>query len=241
MFSRHARHHPIRVDRKRKRCKKEKADCILYSRGPKSEKEAILRRDRTPNCTLQSNWKVHQNAVHWVNLRMAQQKGLTFYQTLSNAIILHDSVPADYIEKVVNMNSTEVLYESAYVSPRPAPKIVLKESWQSRCEDDPQTEERGRENRTSSAGRPAAKTRLIRTPKWITVFKDYFTRTRKRRSKRTNQQTGSPDQESSKQGCATGRYATRSSLQSFQREVKGNDPQYGQRGIFRDVRNFSFC
>ena len=57
------------------------------------------------------------------------------------------------------MNSTEVLYESAYVSPRPAPKIVLKKSWQSRCEDDPQTEERGRENLTSSAGRPAAKTR----------------------------------------------------------------------------------
>ena len=57
----------------------------------------------------ESNWKVHQNAVHWVNLRMAQQKGLTFYQTLSNAIILHDSVPADYIEKAVNMNSTEVL------------------------------------------------------------------------------------------------------------------------------------
>ena len=77
---------------------------------------------------------------------MAQLKGLTLSQTLSNAIILHDSVPADYIDKVVNINSTEVLYESAYVSPRPAPKIVLKESWQSRCEDDPQTEERGRKS-----------------------------------------------------------------------------------------------
>ena len=166
---------------------------------------------------------------------MAQQKGLTFYQTLSNAIILHDSVPPDCIEKVMNMN------EFDRSSHRPAPKIVLKESWQSGCEDDPQTEERGRENRTSSAERPAAKTRLIRTPKWITVFKDHFTRTRRRRSKRTNQQTGSPDQESSKQGCATSRHATRSSLQSFQREVKGNDPQYGQRGIFRYVRNFSYC
>ena len=102
--------------------------------------------DRTPNVLYKSNWKVHQNAVYWVNLRMVQQQVLTFFQTLSNAMILHDSVPPDCIEKVVNMNSTEVLCESAHVSTRPAPKIVLKESWQSQCEDDPQTEEKERKS-----------------------------------------------------------------------------------------------
>ena len=45
-----------------------------------------------------SKWKVHLNAVYWVNLPVAQKKGLTFYQTQSNAIILQDSVPADCIE-----------------------------------------------------------------------------------------------------------------------------------------------
>ena len=31
-----------------------------------------------------SKWKVHQNALYWVNLPVAQKKGLTFYQTQSN-------------------------------------------------------------------------------------------------------------------------------------------------------------
>ena len=32
-------------------------------------------------------WKVHQDAVYWVDLQLAQRKGLKFYQTRSNAII----------------------------------------------------------------------------------------------------------------------------------------------------------
>ena len=38
------------------------------------------------------NWKAHQNSVFWVNLKLAQRKELTFYQTRSNAIILHDTL-----------------------------------------------------------------------------------------------------------------------------------------------------
>ena len=49
-----------------------------------------------------TRWKVYQNAVCWINLRSAQDEGLAFWQTRSNAIILHNSVPADCLEKVVN-------------------------------------------------------------------------------------------------------------------------------------------
>ena len=52
-----------------------------------------------------SKRKVHQNAVYRVNLPGAQKKGLTFYQTQSSAIILHDPVPADCVARVVNMKS----------------------------------------------------------------------------------------------------------------------------------------
>ena len=37
---------------------------------------------------LQSAWKKHQDAVYWVDIDLAIRKGLTFYQTRSNAIIL---------------------------------------------------------------------------------------------------------------------------------------------------------
>ena len=35
---------------------------------------------------FKNNWKVHQNTVYWCNLKVAQKKGLQFYQTRSNAI-----------------------------------------------------------------------------------------------------------------------------------------------------------
>ena len=44
------------------------------------------------------------------------KKGLTFYQTRSNAIILHETLPAYCIPKVVRMEIGEVIYEKVYVS-----------------------------------------------------------------------------------------------------------------------------
>ena len=72
---------------------------------------------------------MHQNAVYWVQVSVAQLKGLTFYQTRSNAIILHDSVPADCIARVVNIKTPEVLHERVSLSPRPWPRVVLKTPW----------------------------------------------------------------------------------------------------------------
>ena len=74
-------------------------------------------------------WKRHQNAVYWVDINLALKKGLKFYQTRSNAIILHEALPAYCIPKVVRMETGEVLYEKVYMSPRPPPKISLKHDW----------------------------------------------------------------------------------------------------------------
>ena len=67
--------------------------------------------------------------MYWVDIKLAQQKGFKFYQTRSNAIILHETLPAYCIPKVVRMETGEVIHEKVYASPRPPPKISLKHDW----------------------------------------------------------------------------------------------------------------
>ena len=74
---------------------------------------------------LHSAWKKHQDAVFWVDVDLAIKKGLTFFQTRSNAIILQGTLPA-YCIKVVRLKTGEVLYEKSYMSPRPPPKMSLR-------------------------------------------------------------------------------------------------------------------
>ena len=78
---------------------------------------------------LHKAWKRHQDAEYWVDINLAMKKGLKFYQTRSNAIILHETLPACCIPKVVRMETGEVMYEKVYMSPRPPPKISLKHDW----------------------------------------------------------------------------------------------------------------
>ena len=58
---------------------------------------------------LHNAWKRHQDAVYWVDIDLAIQKGLKFYQT--------------------RLKTGAVLYEKVCVSPRPPPKISLKHEW----------------------------------------------------------------------------------------------------------------
>ena len=74
-------------------------------------------------------WKKHQNSVYWVDINLALKKGLKFYQTRSNAIILHETLPSYCIPKVVRVETGEVIHEKVYASPRPPPKISLKHDW----------------------------------------------------------------------------------------------------------------
>ena len=78
---------------------------------------------------LHNAWKRHQGAVYWVDINLAIRKGLTFYLTRSNAIILQGILPAYCIPKVVRLKTGEVLHEKAYMSPRPPPKISLRHEW----------------------------------------------------------------------------------------------------------------
>ena len=73
-------------------------------------------------------WK-KQNTVYWVDINLAQRKGLNFYQTRSNAIILQETLPAYRIPRVVRMEIGEVLYEKVNESPRPPPKISSRNDW----------------------------------------------------------------------------------------------------------------
>ena len=75
-------------------------------------------------CTV--HWKKHEDAVFWVDIDLAIRKGLTFYQTRSNAIILQGTLPACCIPKVVRLKTGEVLYEKSFMSPRPPSKISLR-------------------------------------------------------------------------------------------------------------------
>ena len=75
---------------------------------------------------LHSAWKKHQDAVFCVDINVAIKEGLTFYQTRSNAIILHGTLPAYCIPKVERLKTGEVLYERRYLSPRPPPKISFR-------------------------------------------------------------------------------------------------------------------
>ena len=59
-------------------------------------------------------WKRHQDAVYWVDIDLAIQEGLTFYQTRSNAIILHETLPAYCIPKVVRMETVEKSHTKKY-------------------------------------------------------------------------------------------------------------------------------
>ena len=72
------------------------------------------------------NWKTHQNTVYWCNWRVAHSKGLQFYLTRSNAIILYNTLPAVCIEKVVIRMSGEELSCKTFQSPILLQRIVLK-------------------------------------------------------------------------------------------------------------------
>ena len=80
-----------------------------------------------------NTWKRFQNAVFWCNLKPAQQRGLQFYQTRSNAVILYDTLPAEFIEKATCMKTKDQLYkrEGAILRPR----VVLKANSQSGSQD----------------------------------------------------------------------------------------------------------
>ena len=84
-------------------------------------------RPREVHCI--SKWKPHQDAVYRIHLARAQEKGLQFWQTRSLASILFHSVPAGCIEKGVCLQGDKFWHQRDS-TPRLAQKMVLKDAWQ---------------------------------------------------------------------------------------------------------------
>ena len=80
-----------------------------------------------------NTWKRFQNTVCWCNLKLAQQRGLQFYQTRSNAVILYDTLLAEFIEKAICMKTKDQLYQRESVILRP--RVVLKANSQCGSQD----------------------------------------------------------------------------------------------------------
>ena len=68
----------------------------------------------------------------------AQERGLQFYQTRSNAVVLYDTLPAEFVEKAICMKTKERLYQRESERPR----VVLKVNSQCGLQDLPRQEAR---------------------------------------------------------------------------------------------------
>ena len=126
-------HHKFRIDTGRTKFWQGQTDSILYSReshgqGTQRSVQAWFGPNPVLHRTSKSG-KRHQDTVYWVDIQLAQRKGLKFCQTRSNAVILYDTLPACCISKATVMKSEEIKDQRVYVSPRPPPTISNKDNW----------------------------------------------------------------------------------------------------------------
>ena len=125
-------HHQFRIDTGRSKFE-QTTDGILHVCDPmdKEHKDPDTFDLEAPRLAryMHKAWKKHQNTVCWVDIKLAQKKGLKFYQTRSNAIIVYNILPAYCIPKVVRMETGEIIYEKVLESPRLPPKISLRHDW----------------------------------------------------------------------------------------------------------------
>ena len=103
--------------------------------------EVLYDLDKPRTAVYKHTWKAHQNTVYWCHLKLAQRKGLQFYQTRSHAITLFNTLPAICFEKVVYMKTGEELYCKVHQSPR-LPRVVLTPSSRHGRQDQPNPDAR---------------------------------------------------------------------------------------------------
>ena len=73
-------------------------------------------------------FKPEQDAVYWIHLSTAQDAGLEFWQTGSDAIITCQSVPKECVVKVVSESGKRELF-ARQLTPRKGSKVTLRTSW----------------------------------------------------------------------------------------------------------------
>ena len=114
--------------------------------------------NETTKGTIQKQVDFFSDAISWVNLGKAQDKGTQFWHTQFHAIILYNSVPGDCIEKVVPDRTRFCI--KGFLLRDPLPKLCSEElgkySTIKKCSNNqaPRNRVRTTQNRLPSARRP---------------------------------------------------------------------------------------
>ena len=126
-----ALHHKFRIDSGRTKFKQGQTVFFTAVNPMHTNHQDPIQPDLTKPglASCKQKWKVQQDTVYWVDIQLAQRKGLKFYQTRSNAVILYDTLPAYCTSKANVMKSEEIIYQKVYVSPRPPPTMSNKDNW----------------------------------------------------------------------------------------------------------------
>ena len=95
-----------------------------------------MRFGQSQNRSIQKYWKPHQNTVYWCNLKLAQKRGLQFYQTRSHEIVV--------------LRKRYEKYHKVYQSPR-VPRITLRLNSQSGLKDQHDQDARESSNHQSES------------------------------------------------------------------------------------------
>ena len=98
------------------------------SNSDADEAEAIADTAKPRKVKYQIHWRPEQDAVYWIHLSKAQDAGLEFWQTRSNAIITYQSVPKECVVKVVSESGKREFF-ARQLTPRERPKVTLRPSW----------------------------------------------------------------------------------------------------------------
>ena len=88
-----------------------------------------------------NTWEPHQNTAYWCNLKIAEEKGLLFYQTMSHAVVLFDTLPAVCIEKVVCMKTKDELHQKVRLTSR-VRRVALRSNSQIGIQEQQEQDER---------------------------------------------------------------------------------------------------
>ena len=164
---------------------------------------------------------------------------MQFYQTRPNAIILHNTLPAMCIEKVVVRKSGEELYGKTYQSPIAPQRVVQKPNLNYERQDTTSSDARTSFDHSDKHGgtyRETCRGEIrLQNPR-IAPFGCPRTRSHPQTS---SPELDSPVRESPEHKSTTSRPTTKSCGQSVRRAVEGNDLQHGTHGVLRDLRDDS--
>ena len=100
---------------------------------PKKKYCDDLTKPRKVHC--KAGWKHFQNAVYWIHLGRAQEKGTAFWRTKSHAIITNSAVPLVCVERVTTQRGEMTIYQRSS-TPRLALRVVIKSAWHEQRQQD---------------------------------------------------------------------------------------------------------